>query len=144
MTNSARVLIADADEQMRAIYRKGLVDYGYDVATAVDGLDCIRALRDFVPELLVLDPELPWGGGAGVLARMHEEIDLPYLPVILLAADPGPWLHERFAAFPNCACHVKPMAPSMLAYQIQLSLQEPFPPRRLGGARRMPELPCGS
>ena len=141
---TARVLIADANERMRAIYSQGLADYGFEVATAADGLDCMTALRDFAPEALVLDPDLPWGGGAGVLARMHEEVDLPYVPVILLAASADPWLHERFAVFPNCDCHLKPMAPSMLAYQIQLSLQEPFPPRRMGGAQRVPELPCGS
>jgi CheY-like chemotaxis protein len=141
---SARVLIADRDEQIRDIYAKGLINYGYEVRTVENGLDCLAALRDFAPNVLVLDPDLPWGGGAGVLARMHEESALPYVPVILLAADADPWLDERFAAFPNCACHLKPLAPSMLAYQIELSLQEPFPPRRLGGAQRVPELPCGS
>jgi DNA-binding response OmpR family regulator len=126
---AARILIADADEQMRAVYANGLVDYGFEVATAADGLNCIAALRDFVPTLLVLDPELPWGGGAGLLARMYEEADLPYVPVILLTANP--WLLDSFASFSNCDCHFKPMAPSMLAYQIELSLKEP-PPQRVG------------
>jgi CheY-like chemotaxis protein len=141
---SARVLIADRDQQMRDVYARGLISYGYEVATATDGLNCLAALRNFSPDILVLDPDLPWGGGAGVLARMHEETDFPYVPVIVLAVDADPWLDERFAAFPNCTCHIKPLTPSMLAYQIELSLQEPFPPRRVGGAQRVPELPCGS
>jgi CheY-like chemotaxis protein len=139
MTTAARILIADANEQVRAVYATWLADCGFEVATAADGLDCIAGLRDFVPELLVLDPDLPWGGGLGVLARMHEEVDLPYVPVILLAANPNPWLHEGFARFPNCDCHLKPIAPSMLAYQIRLSLEEPLPQRMVG--RRIPALP---
>ena len=86
---SHRVLIADRDETLLNAYREYLLRDGFDVVTAMDGLDCVAKLRSFVPDLLVLDPELPWGRGDGVLAVMHEDADVPVVPVMVLSANYG-------------------------------------------------------
>ncbi len=79
------LLVADDDVELCADFRRFLGARGYEVETAADGLDCLAKLRQTRPALLVLDLELLWGGGDGVLAWLREEHFLAGLPVILTA-----------------------------------------------------------
>jgi CheY-like chemotaxis protein len=62
---SVRLLLADAEPGLTEIYRRALAGNGFEVATAHTSLDCLVRLRTFRPDVLVLDPELPWGQGQG-------------------------------------------------------------------------------
>jgi len=79
------LLIADGDAELCELYRGFLTDRGYEVETASDGLDCLWKLRQRTPAALVLDLELCWGGGDGVLAWLREESPCHGVPVILTA-----------------------------------------------------------
>jgi two-component system response regulator AtoC len=79
------VLIAEGDGELCAIYKKFLTERGYRVETARDGLDCLANLRRTTPAAVVLDLELRWGGGDGVLAWLREQQALAQLPVVLTA-----------------------------------------------------------
>src|SRR5207244_249871 len=79
-----QVLLADRDEELLATYREFLLRDGFDVVTATDALDCVAKLRVFAPDVLVLDPALPWGQGEGVLAMMYEDPGVPLVPVVVL------------------------------------------------------------
>src|SRR5438067_11067086 len=71
------LLIADGDAELCDLYEMFLTECGYEVEAASDGLDCLRKLRQVIPAVLVLDLELRWGGGDGVLARLREESLMP-------------------------------------------------------------------
>ena len=62
-----------------------LADRGFRVETTADGCDCLAKLRTFEPDVLLLDLNLLWGGGDGVLARLREECGSAAAPVVLLA-----------------------------------------------------------
>ena len=79
------VLVADGDAELCELYQMFLSDYGYEVETATDGLECLKKLREIRPSVLVLDLELHWGGADGVLAWLRQEHFLSELPVILTA-----------------------------------------------------------
>jgi DNA-binding NtrC family response regulator len=79
------LLIADGDAELCDLYQRFLTDRGYEVETSSDGLDCLRMLHQMTPAALVLDRELLWGGGDGVLAWLREESLMPGIPVILTA-----------------------------------------------------------
>ena len=66
------VLFTDADRGSREVYAWLLSSYGFEVETAGDGLKCLANLCRIVPDLLILDLELPWGGGDGVRAVLRE------------------------------------------------------------------------
>lgn len=85
-----RLLIADREVEWRELLQKFLADWGYEVETSTDGLDCVAKLRDAAPEMLVLDLELPWGGGDGVLAWLREESSAPKIPVLLIGPEAAP------------------------------------------------------
>jgi DNA-binding response OmpR family regulator len=67
------LLIADSDAALCDLYQRFLNRHDYQVAIASDGLDCLKKLRQARPSLLVLERELRWGGGDGVLAWLREE-----------------------------------------------------------------------
>jgi DNA-binding response OmpR family regulator len=79
------VLIADGDVDLCDLYRQFLCERGYAVETASDGLDCLAKLRRLRPAAIVLDWQLHWGGGDGVLSLLREESALSAIPVVLTA-----------------------------------------------------------
>jgi DNA-binding NtrC family response regulator len=82
---TARLLIAEGDGELREVYRRFLAERSYDVETAADGLECLGKLRRLMPAVLVLDRELHWGGGDGVLAWLREQGVTTGVSVVLTA-----------------------------------------------------------
>ena len=79
-----RVLIAICNKRFLASYCDFLAQDGFEVTAATDGLWCMGLLRAFVPDVLVLDRDLPWGGGDGVATWMREEDRLARVPIVTL------------------------------------------------------------
>ena len=79
------LLVAEGDAELREMYRRALATHRYDVETAADGLECLEKLRRLMPEVLVLDRDLRWGGGDGVLAWLREQCALTRASVVLTA-----------------------------------------------------------
>jgi DNA-binding response OmpR family regulator len=123
---SVRVLIADPDESLLASYREALTREGCEVATATDGLDCMAKLRSFAPDVLVLEPTQLWGGGDGVLARMHEEADVPPAKVLILSARRDLDRLDRDAALAISEYQIKPVPPDRLVERVR-RLLDPAP-----------------
>jgi DNA-binding response OmpR family regulator len=79
------LLLAEGDTELREVYRGFLAASGYSVETAADGLECLAKVRRLTPVLLVLDRDLHWGGGDGVLAWLREQGITAGVPVVLTA-----------------------------------------------------------
>jgi DNA-binding response OmpR family regulator len=90
-----RLLVADRDAELCEVFQRFLTEWGYQVETSTDGLDCLAKLRLVRPAVLVLDLELLWGGGDGVLAWLREQSPAPRIPVLLTAtAAASPYMAE--------------------------------------------------
>jgi DNA-binding response OmpR family regulator len=122
--SALRVLLADPDSQLREMYRNLLASYGFEVATAGNGSQCLDSLRQFHPHVLILEPELPWGQGEGMVGRIYEQPDVPQVPVMLLCAGSTDEQIATLRGLPIREAHMKPVQPSHLAERI----------RRLAGA----------
>lgn len=120
---SIHVLIADPDEYLLDHYRDYLEPHGFKVATATTGVDCVEGLRECAPDVLVLEPSIPWGWGDGVLAMMHEEPDIPVVPVIVLSYGRDRGVLYRLAPFKIDDYQVKPLQPRRLAERIRALAQ---------------------
>jgi DNA-binding response OmpR family regulator len=118
----SRVLIADPDESLLAAYREILRE-DFEVITAPSGVECIARLRDCTPDVLVLEPQLPRGGGEGVLAMMHDAPNLATVPVMILTSCRDRHVLESVAPYRISDYHVKPLAPRELAARIRTMLK---------------------
>lgn len=78
-----RVLIADSDRPFLEIELAYLRKCGYEVVIATDGLECRELLRDFTPDVFVLDCELAWAICAA--AEMQQNQSLTPIPAILIS-----------------------------------------------------------
>lgn len=114
-----RVLIADPDEYLVDSYRTCLEQHGFEVLVATNGLECVERLRNSAPDVLVLEPALPWGGGDGVLAMMREEPDVPRIPVIALTLGHDRGVLYRLAPFPIDDFQVKPLSGDRLVQRVR-------------------------
>ena len=57
---------------------------GYRVVIVDDGVQSLGAVQVRPPDALILDWDLPWGGGAGILACLREFKKSTQFPVIVL------------------------------------------------------------
>ena len=80
----ARVLIVQADEQLRADVVADLRAEGHDVLEAASADRGVEAARDADPEIILLDPMLPDRSGYEVYATLQRDPDTVTIPVLFL------------------------------------------------------------
>ena len=118
------LLIADGDAELCDLYQRFLTDRGYEVKTSSDGLDCLRMLHQMTPDALVLDREILWGGGDGVLAWLREEIPTRGIPVILTATAECPQDFAEFIEPPIVAYLPKPIMLTALLESVRSAVEQ--------------------
>ena len=119
---SIRVLIGDSDQCLLDNYHEYLEQHGFEVVTATTGLKCVERLRDCTPDVLILEPSIRWGWGDGVLALMHEDPDIPLIPVIVLTYGYDHGLLYRLAPYRIDDYQIKPLSAKRLIQRIQAVL----------------------
>jgi DNA-binding NtrC family response regulator len=132
------LLIADGDAELCELYQFCLTKCGYKVATASDGLDCLEKLHRVMPAVLVLDRDLHWGGGDGVLAWLREEGAPFRVPVVLTATDSYPPVVAEAVQPPVVTFLPKPFALAALLESVRAAAgtkghEEPFIWNRAAG-----------
>jgi DNA-binding response OmpR family regulator len=120
-----QVLMADPDQSLHPEYRGPLLQEGFELVTATSGLECVARLREQQPDILVLEPQLLWGGGEGVLAVMGEHPRLAAVPVMVLTSCRDSRLMETVMRFPVSDYQLKPLAPERLAGRLLAILAHP-------------------
>ena len=85
-TPSKRVLIAEDSVTSRMLLRGILESAGYQVKTAVDGMEAFTALRLERFDVVVSDVEMPRMNGFDLTARIRAERALADTPVVLVTA----------------------------------------------------------
>lgn len=89
MTSAATVLIVDDSLVVRAVVRGWLEEQGYQVVEADDGIVAIEQCLALLPDVVLLDIELPGLNGHQVLARLKSEPTVQDIPVVFLTKRTG-------------------------------------------------------
>ncbi len=85
-TTAKKVLLADDEDDIRITLGKRLKTKGYEVETAVDGLEALDKVKSFSPDLLILDVMMPELNGFQVCRALREDPKTKDLPVLILTA----------------------------------------------------------
>lgn len=82
------VLVIEDDEGIQTFLKEMLLDNGYNVLTASDGISGLKIIKKSVPDLVLLDLGLPDMSGESVCGQIKK--DFPDLQVIMLTARDTP------------------------------------------------------
>jgi len=80
-----RVLVVDDSLTVRELQRKLLLNRGYEVAVAVDGMDGWNALRSEDFDLLITDIDMPRMDGIELVTLLRRDARLQSLPVMVVS-----------------------------------------------------------
>ncbi len=85
------VLVADDDRVWSELLGSTLRGRGYDVITAFDGMQTTMNAMKCLPDLVVLDVQMPGGTGVDALRRLKMSSKTARIPVVVVsgAADPA-------------------------------------------------------
>ena len=79
-----KILLVDDEDSIHLLYREELEEEGYEVHSALSGEAALDQLKIIVPDLIILDINMPGMNGIDVLRQIKEMN--PSLPVILSSA----------------------------------------------------------
>jgi two-component system chemotaxis sensor kinase CheA len=85
-THHSRLLVADDSFTTRELIRSILQSAGYEVTTAVDGLDALDKLRTAPYDLVVSDVEMPRVDGFQLTTQIRRDLGLIDLPVVIITS----------------------------------------------------------
>jgi two-component system sensor histidine kinase and response regulator WspE len=80
-----RILVVDDSFTVREMERKLLESRGYQVETAVDGVDGWNAVRASSYDMVVSDVDMPRMNGIELVANIKKHPELKALPVIIVS-----------------------------------------------------------
>lgn len=85
------ILVVDDDAMNLRMAEFILEREGYIVCKAESGMECLNYLKDNIPDLILLDIEMPVMNGIKTLEIIKENPQLAFIPVMFLtaAADVG-------------------------------------------------------
>ena len=79
-----KILLVDDDEGIQLLYQEEFQDEGYEVISAFTGEEALEKFKSEVPDLVILDIQMPGMNGIEVLRQM--KMIAPQLPIILSTA----------------------------------------------------------
>ncbi|HEX19624.1 MAG TPA: hybrid sensor histidine kinase/response regulator [Acidiferrobacteraceae bacterium] len=83
------VMIVDDSLTVRKITSRHLERRGMDVITAKDGLDAVEQLREIIPDVMLVDIEMPRMDGYELTSRVRSESTLNHIPIIMITSRAG-------------------------------------------------------
>ena len=95
-----KILLVDDDESIQLLYQEELADEGYQVLSALNGVEALKKFEHDDPDLVILDIQMPGMNGIEVLRQM--KMEKPSIPVILSSAyheykqDLGTWASDDY------------------------------------------------
>jgi signal transduction histidine kinase len=81
-----RILIVDDSEANRHLLSTKLESDGYEVEGASNGLECLKKVDTFKPDLILLDVMMPRMNGYEVCKKLKAKEETRYIPVVMLTA----------------------------------------------------------
>ena len=79
-------LVVDDSLMARRAAAKVMKDAGYSVRTAIDGLEAVSILQNYVPDIMLVDMEMPRMNGLELTAHVRNAERTKHVPVIMITS----------------------------------------------------------
>lgn len=89
------VMVVDDSITMRKVTTRVLERSNFDVFTAKDGLDAVEQLQDRIPDVILLDIEMPRMDGYEVATYIRNDPRLKHIPIIMITSRTGEKHRQR-------------------------------------------------
>ena len=119
------ILLIEDNEQNRYLATFLLVKHGYHVMSAADGQMGIEMAQKYMPDLILLDIQLPLMDGHAVARALREIHPLNHIPIVAVTSYAMVGDREKCLAA-GCNGYVeKPINPETFVAEIEVFLRPP-------------------
>ena len=95
--NRLIVMVVDDSITVRKVTTRLLERNGFKVLTAKDGIDALGQLQETVPDMMLLDIEMPRMDGFELATHVRNDEQLKHIPIIMITSRTGDKHRERAA-----------------------------------------------
>src|SRR5213076_2034994 len=93
---AAQILVVDPDPATRNLLQLNLTSAGHDAAACLDAESAMVLMDDSVPEMLLLEWDLPGQSGEALIRRLRASNRTRELPIIMVSGRAGE--HDKILA----------------------------------------------
>ena len=111
-------MVTDDSVTVRKVTTRFLEREGFNVITAKDGVDALRVLQDGLPDLMLLDIEMPRMDGFGLIETVRGN-GCREMPILVLTTESSDEKKQRARSAGATGWIVKPFQPDKLAAAIR-------------------------
>ncbi|MES2317550.1 MAG: winged helix-turn-helix domain-containing protein [Pseudomonadota bacterium] len=123
----AHILVVDSDDAVQDLIRLNLTRAGHAIESSADAESALLVLDDCLPDLLLLDWDLPGQSGLSLIRRVRAQTRTRELPIIMVSARSGE--HDKIMALESGADDyiTKPFGPREMIARIHALLRRRAP-----------------
>lgn len=118
-----RVLVVDDNIMNLTIAECILEENGYDILGAESGEECLEVLEVQIPDLILLDIEMPGMSGFELMEILQESESMRKIPVIFLTGDRSEETEEKCFKLGAVDYIAKPFIPSIMLQRIRRTIE---------------------
>lgn len=118
----ARCIIVDDHGDTRAGYAEFLSGFGFDVKTAADGEELRSLLREWLPDAIVLDLQLPRADGWELTHEIKNDPRTSHVVIVVVSACVMPSERAAVEAAGSDAFIAKPCDPMVIVEELKRRL----------------------
>ena len=89
------VMVVDDSITVRKVTSRYLSKHAIDVIVAKDGLDAVEQLREHIPDVMLVDIEMPRMDGYELTSNVRSDPNLKHIPIIMITSRAGSKHRDR-------------------------------------------------
>ena len=121
-----KIITIDDDPVVRTLIKKTFSSLGFEVITAADGIEGLRAIENHQPDIIILDVMMPIIDGLEVLKRIKATPKIAKIPVIMFTAISDGHMVVETSKFGADDYIIKPFQSSVLIQKVKELLKNKY------------------
>jgi CheY-like chemotaxis protein len=121
-----KVMIVEDTDSVQMMMKRWVMNAGYDVEVASDGLEALEKMKSETPDLILLDLMLPGLNGYAVCRQLREREETKKTPVIIMTALRAPTDSDEAYLSGANEVVIKPLAEAEIVRKIRHYLGSVF------------------